>query len=98
MASMDEFLLEFYRRQHFRAMPIEQFVTFCGYVKNKNYNGNMKKWVEDFDLLEKDAAGNFIKNNGLYERKDLPDPTDVTSPWGLSDDEWKKLYKAFSAR
>lgn len=93
--NMDEFLLEFYKRQHFRSMPIEQFVTFCGYVKKKDYNGNMKEWVEDFDLLKRNAAGELETNAGLYVRKDLPDPTEVGGEWELTDEEWAKLYKAF---
>ncbi len=93
--NMDEFLLEFYKRQHFRSMPIEQFVTFCEYVKKKDYNGNMKEWVEDFDLLKRNAAGEFETSGGLYIRKDLPDPMEIGGEWELSDEEWEKLYKAF---
>ena len=91
---MDEFLLEYYRRLHFRNMPTEQFVQFCGYVDAKDYNGNMKNWAET--LLEKDpASGDLIKVGKLYVAKSLPDPEEIGGEWELSDDEWKKLFKAF---
>lgn len=91
---MDDFLLEYYRRLHFRNMPIEQFVQYCSYVGDKDYNGNMKEWAET--LLEKDlATGELIKQGKLYVAKSLPDPEENGGEWELSDDEWKKLYKAF---
>lgn len=94
MAKMDEFLLEYYRRLHFRSMPIEQFVQFCSYVDAKDYNGNMKEWAES--LLEKDPTTNeYIKNGKLYVAKSLPDPEEVGGEYELNDDEWKKLFKAF---
>ncbi len=94
MVKMDDFLLEYYRRLHFRNMPIEQFVQFCGYVDNKDYNGNMKEWAES--LLEKDAAtGEYVKNGKLYVAKSLPDPEEIGGDWELSSDEWIKLFKAF---
>lgn len=94
MAKMDEFLLEYYRRLHFRSMPIEQFVQFCSYVDAKDYNGNMKEWAES--LLEKDpTTDEYIKNGKLYVAKSLPDPEEVGGEYELNDDEWKKLFKAF---
>lgn len=94
MAKMDEFLLEYYRRLHFRSMPIEQFVQFCSYVDAKDYNGNMKEWAET--LLEKDpTTGEYIKNGKLYVAKSLPDPEEVGGEYELNDEEWKKLFKAF---
>lgn len=91
---MDDFLLEYFKRLHFRNMPIEQFVQFCSYVKDKDYSGHMKEWADN--LLEKDAAGNFVKDGaGNFIRKSLPDPEEVGGAWELTDDEWKKLFKAF---
>ncbi len=94
VVKMDDFLLEYFRRLHFRNMPIEQFVQFCSYVKDKDYSGHMKEWAES--LLEKDAAGNFIKDGaGNFVRKPLPNPEEIGGEWELSEDEWKKLFKAF---
>ncbi len=92
---MNDFLLEYYRRLIFRGMPIEQFVQFCSYAKKKDYAGNMKDWAEN--LLELDSAtGAPIEiTKGVYQRKNLPDPTDVGGEWELTDDEWKKFFKAF---
>ena len=61
MAKMDEFLLEYYRRLIFQRMPIEQFVQFCEYVDKGELVGNRKDWANN--LLEKDADGNYVKNN-----------------------------------
>lgn len=91
---MDDFLLEYFRRLHFNAMSIEQFVQFCEYVKAKDFSGNMKEWAET--LLEKDSAtGQYIQVNKLYIRKSLPDPTDAAGGYELSDEEWQKLFRAF---
>ena len=96
MAKMDEFLLEYYRRLHFRSMPIEQFVQFCSYVDAKDYNGNMKEWAQT--LLEKDpTTGEYIKNGELYVAKSLPDPEEPGGEYELNDEEWKKLFKAFQS-
>lgn len=91
---MDEFLLEYFKRLHFREMPIEQFVQFSSYVKNQDFSGNMKEWAEN--LLEKDpATGQYVQVAGNYVRKSQPDPTEIGGEWELGDDEWKKLFKAF---
>jgi len=90
---MDEFLLEYYKRLIFRAMRIEQFTQYCEYVKADDLAGNMKEWK---DLLEKDAAGEFILDGAKnYVRKGLPDPEEAGGDWELSNAEWEKLFKAF---
>ena len=94
-ANMNDFLLEYYKRLIFRSMPIEQFVHFCEYVDADDLGGNMKSWKEE--LLKKDpTSGAYIKNAGLYVRKDLPDPEEVGGEWELTPEEWSKLFRAFS--
>ncbi len=91
---MDEFLLEYFRRLHFNAMPIEQFVQFSDYVRANDFSGNMKEWAQD--LLEKDTnTGEYLQVNKLYIRKPVPDPTDSAGGYELTDEEWQKLYRAF---
>lgn len=94
MASMKDFLTMYYNRLIFSEMPYEQFVQFCGYIKDKKATDNQKIWAEE--LLKKDpATGEFITRprTSIYLPKELPDPADPTE--GLSDDEWEKLFRAF---
>lgn len=92
MASANDFVLEFYKRLIFRSMPIEQFVQYCDYVKKNDMGGNMKNWASQF--LEKDDAGQYKTNAGLYVPKDLPNPD--AGEYELTDAEWLKLYWAFN--
>lgn len=96
MANMKDFLTAYFNRLIFREMEYkhyDQFVQFCGYIKDKKATDNQKIWAEE--NLEKDSATNEFKTNpaGLYISKQMPDPDDATD--GLSDAEWLKLYKAF---
>ncbi|MBQ8686432.1 MAG: hypothetical protein IJ517_01575 [Alphaproteobacteria bacterium] len=95
MANMKDFLTMYYNRLIFREMSYEQFLQFCGYIKDKKATDNQKIWAEE--LLVKDpATGEFVPDPSLttvFKRKDLPDPADPTE--GLSDDEWLKLFLAF---
>lgn len=95
MANMKDFLTTYYNRLIFREMPYEQFVQFCGYIKDKKATDNQKIWAEE--LLVKDPeTGEFAPDpslNTVFQRKDLPDPADPTE--GLSDEEWPKLFLAF---
>ncbi|MBR5153301.1 MAG: hypothetical protein IKW57_00705 [Alphaproteobacteria bacterium] len=96
MANMKDFLTMYYNRLIFREMSHEQFVQFCGYIKDKKATDNQKIWAQE--LLKKDpATGQFlvVPNTNLYVRKDLPDPASPTE--GLNDAEWKKLFKAFQS-
>lgn len=96
MANMKDFLTAYYNRLIFREMSHEQFVQFCGYIKDKKATDNQKIWAEE--LLKKDpATGGFITvpNTEIYELKNLPDPADPTD--GLDNAEWEKLFKAFRA-
>lgn len=97
MANMKDFLTAYYNRLIFREMSHEQFIQFCGYIKDKKATDNQKIWAEE--LLKKDATGNFVINpdTGLYERKQLPDPLEPSDEFylGADDKEWKKLFKAF---
>ena len=97
MANMKDFLTAYFNRLIFREMSHEQFIQFCGYIKDKKATDNQKIWAEE--LLEKDATGNFVINpdTGLYERKQLPDPLEPSDEFylGADDKEWKKLFKAF---
>ena len=98
MANMKDFLTMYYNRLIFREMQYEQFVQFCGYIKNKKATDNQKIWAEE--LLKKDpATGEFMlrPNTDLYIPKELPNPNDPTDPEGLNDTEWKKLFKAFQS-
>lgn len=89
---MDEFLLEYYRRLIFQRMPVEQFARFGEYLDKNDLVGDQKSWT---NMLEKDAAGNYVKRDGLYVRLPLPDPTDTSNPYYMDDEEWVKLYQAF---
>lgn len=94
MANMKDFLTMYYNRLIFRNMQYEQFVQFCGYIKDKKATDNQKIWAEE--LLKKDpATGEFITRprTSIYLPKELPDPADPTE--GLSKDEWEKLFRAF---
>lgn len=94
MANMKDFLTMYYNRLTFRNMQYEQFVQFCGYIKDKKATDNQKIWAEE--LLKKDpATGEFMTrpDTNIYIPKELPDPADPTE--GLSDDEWEKLFRAF---
>lgn len=94
MANMKDFLTMYYNRLIFRNMQYEQFVQFCGYIKDKKATDNQKIWAEE--LLKKDpATGEFMTrpDTDIYMPKELPDPADPTE--GLSDDEWEKLFRAF---
>ncbi|MDW2995986.1 MAG: hypothetical protein R8M71_03435 [Alphaproteobacteria bacterium] len=98
MASMKDFLNTYYQRLIFNEMSYEQFVTFCEYIKGGNATSKQKDWAKKY--LKKDATGKYTidANTGLYEREDVPIPSDATE--GLGDvthtpEEWEKLYKAF---
>ena len=98
MASMKDFLNTYYQRLIFNEMSYEQFVTFCEYIKGGNATSKQKEWAKKY--LKKDATGKYTidANTGLYEREDVPIPSDATE--GLGDvthtpEEWEKLYKAF---
>ncbi|MBQ5700055.1 MAG: hypothetical protein IIV74_02030, partial [Alphaproteobacteria bacterium] len=95
---MKDFLTAYYNRLIFREMSHEQFVQFCGYIKDKKATDNQKIWAEE--LLKKDpATGNFetVPGTNIYVRKDLPEPQDPADEMylGADDKEWKKLFKAF---
>jgi len=95
MANMKDFLTTYYNRLIFRNMQYEQFVQFCGYIKDKKATDNQKIWAEE--LLKKDpATGEFMTrpDTDIYIPKELPDPEDTTE--GLNnDEEWEKLFRAF---
>ena len=98
MASMKDFLNTYYQRLIFNEMSYEQFVTFCEYIKGGNATSKQKEWAKKY--LRKNAAGEYTTDadTGLYEREDVPIPSDATE--GLGDvthtpEEWEKLYKAF---
>ena len=90
MASMKDFLTKYYSRYVFRKMAEdhEQFVQFCGYVKNDKLTKNQEKWAEE-NLKKTGGAYATIPASGLYIPEDLPDSAE------LDDDEWKKMYLAF---
>jgi len=87
---MNEFLLQYYMQKRFNNMPPEVYAKFEDYLKGNNgkgdFRGHMKEWKQG--LMHEQPAGSnkFVEN-------DLPDPTQ--DRWNLSDDEWKKLFKAF---
>ncbi|MBR2011795.1 MAG: hypothetical protein IKA08_00820 [Alphaproteobacteria bacterium] len=98
MANMKDFLTAYYNRLIFREMSHEQFVQFCGYIKDKKATDNQKIWAEE--LLKKDpATGAFetVPGTNIYIRKELPNPQDPADEMylGADDKEWKKLFKAF---
>jgi hypothetical protein len=99
MASMKDFLTAYYNRMIFREMSHEQFVQFCGYIKDKKATDNQKIWAKE--LLKTDpATGEYITvpNTDIYDPKNMPDPQDPTEGLGnlaTDDREWKKLFKAF---
>ena len=99
MASMKDFLTAYYNRLIFREMSYEQFLQFCGYIKDKKATDNQKIWAEE--LLKKDpATGGFAvrPNTDIYIPKEMPQPDDPTDEFYLgadNDKEWKKLFRAF---
>lgn len=99
MASMKDFLTAYYNRLIFREMSYEQFVQFCGYIKDKKATDNQKIWAEE--LLKKDpATGEFAvrPDTDIYNPKEMPQPDDPTDEFYLgadNDKEWKKLFRAF---
>ena len=90
MANMKQFLTQYYSRLIFSNMNHEQFVQFCGYIKDKKATDNQKIWAEE--LLEKDpVTGEFLMDpsNTVYVKKPLPAETE------MADAEWGKLFRAF---
>jgi hypothetical protein len=87
MAKLDEFLLQYYKQLHFNKMPPEVRAQFDAYLKADDFRGDMKKWRDE--LMHQDPqTGKWINN-------DLPNPDPNDPTWGLSDDEWDKLFNAF---
>lgn len=88
--SMKDFLLQYYMQRRFNNMPPEVFAKYEDYLKGNDgkgdFRGNMKEWRDK--LMHEQPAG-----SGKYVQNDLPDPNGAT--FHLTDDEWKKLYKAF---
>ena len=82
----DDFLLQYYLQTRFNDMPPEKRKTFMTYLENgDDFRGNMKMWKRRL----------MHDNQGQWEQNDLPDPVSANSPWQMSDDEWRKLYKEF---
>ena len=88
--SMKDFLLQYYMQRRFNNMPPEVFAKYEDYLKGNDgkgdFRGNMKEWRDK--LMHEQPAG-----SGKYVQNDLPDPNGAD--FHLTDDEWKKLYKAF---
>ncbi len=86
--SMKDFLLQYYMQHRFNNMPPEVFAKYQDYLNgndgNGDFAGNMKSWRDK--LM-------YINADGKYDRNELPNA--LMAPWVLSDDEWKKLFKAF---
>ncbi len=100
MANMKDFLTAYYNRLIFREMSHEQFVQFCGYIRDKKATDNQKIWAEE--LLKKNpATGEFetVPETNIYIQKALPDPEDPADEMylGADDKEWKKMFKAFQS-
>ncbi len=102
MANMKDFLTAYYNRMIFREMSHEQFVQFCGYIRDGKATDNQKIWAKE--LLKTDpATGEYltVPRTNLYIPKGMPDPDDPTEGLGNltitppNDQEWKKLFKAF---
>ena len=96
MASMKEFLNTYCSRMIFREMSHEQFVQFCGYIKDKKATDNQKIWAKEF-LKTNPVTGEYLTVPGtnIYIPKDMPDPKDPADEFFLEDKEWIKLFKAF---
>lgn len=105
MASMNDFLLQYYMQRRFNNMPPEVRAKFDDYLKAEDgkgghgdFSGNMKDWRKK--LMHEQPAG-----SGKYENNTLPDPTQQLSgddlarqggkQWDLSQEDWEKLYNAF---
>lgn len=88
--SMKDFLLQYYMQRRFNNMPPEVFAKYEDYLKGNDgkgdFRGNMKEWRDK--LMHEQPAG-----SGKYVENALPDPNGTD--FHLTDDEWKKLYKAF---
>ena len=78
---MNEFLLQYYKQLRFNHMPPAVRAQFDVYLKADDFRGHMKDWKKE---LMTNGADNPI-----------PDPTEVGGAWELSNDEWKKLFRAF---
>lgn len=86
---MNDFLLEYYKRYIFRAIPPEQFAQFGDYLDKGDLRGNMKYWAKE--LLQPDPTdpNKYYKIAGVYQPKSLLEASD------LDNADWEKLYKAF---
>ena len=102
MVSMKDFLTAYYNRMIFREMSHEQFVQFCGYIRDNKATDNQKIWAKEL-LQTNPATGEYLTVPGtrLYIPKDMPDPEDPIEGLGNltttppDDKEWIKLFKAF---
>ena len=102
MVSMKDFLTAYYNRMIFREMSHEQFVQFCGYIRDNKATDNQKIWAKEL-LQTNPATGEYLTVPGtrLYIPKDMPDPDDPIEGLGNltttppDDKEWIKLFKAF---
>lgn len=78
---MNEFLLQYYKQLRFNSMPPEVRAQFDVYLKADDFRGHMKDWKKE------------LMTNGA--NNPMPDPTEASGAWELSDDEWEKLFRAF---
>ena len=92
---MGDFLLQYYMQRRFNTMPATVRAQFDAYAKSDDFRGNMKDWKKK--LMHTDANGKLVENTMPYSATATTPthPDDLTGNMTMTDDEWKKLFKAF---
>ena len=89
---LNEFLIEYFklvRMVDMRDNHTEQWAHFEDLVTSGDMTKDQKKWADK--LFQKDLAGNFIRVNGEYQIKPLPDQTGTHDE--LDDADWETLFR-----
>ena len=94
---MGDFLLQYYMQRRFNTMPAAVRAQFDEYTKSDDFRSksNMKDWKKK--LMHTDANGKLVENTMPYSAtaNNPTHPDDLTGNMTMTDDEWKKLFKAF---
>ncbi len=94
---MGDFLLQYYMQRRFNTMPATVRAQFDEYTKSDDFRSksNMKDWKKK--LMHTDANGKLVENTMPYSAtaNNPTHPDDLTGNMTMTDDEWKKLFKAF---
>ncbi len=81
MATMKEFLLQYYMQLRFNRMPAEVRAKYDDYLKANDFRGHMGDWQKK------------LMTDG--KQNEMPNPTESGGDWELSNAEWENLFAAF---